>query len=271
MEKLNLSLPGLSVSHYDPIAHGRMRADTINSTPGDLTDYDCPKCRNRGFLADIREDGSLYTKDCSCMRIRRCIREMEKSGLKNSIQKMTFQAFQADADWQKTVLKAAKDYAGQNTTDWFVMCGQSGSGKTHLCTAICRQRLWAGQEVRYMSWRETVTMLKAMSLDSEKRTELMDRYRNAQILYIDDFYKCGKTDDGKSTPTQSDINLAFELINHRYINNLVTILSTERTPHELVAIDEAIGSRIIERASTHMYHINKDLKKNYRMHAIVDL
>ena len=223
METLNLHRFGQSAQPYDPIAHAKMKADTINSTPGTLTGYPCSKCLDRGFIAAIREDGSLFTTDCSCMQIRRCIREMEKSGLKNSIKKMTFDAFETTDPWQKALLEAAQKYAGEKSTGWFMMCGQPGSGKTHLCTAICRQRLLEGHEVRYMSWREGVSMLKALSLDSEKRAAQLNQYRNAEILYIDDFYKCGRGENGRTIPTQSDINLAFEVINHRYINNLIYI------------------------------------------------
>lgn len=72
-------------------------------------------------------------------------------------------------------------------------------------------------------------------------------------------------------PSQADLNLAFELINHRYINRLVTIVSTEHSPQELVSLDEATGSRIIEMAGEHVYAIAPDMKKNYRLRKIVTL
>ena len=51
MEKLNLNPFGLSGQQYDPVAIAKMKADTINSTPGNLTGHDCPKCLNRGTIA----------------------------------------------------------------------------------------------------------------------------------------------------------------------------------------------------------------------------
>lgn len=268
MEKLNLNPSGLSGQQYDPAAFAKMKADTINSTSGNLTGHDCPKCLNRGTIALPREDGSIYTEECGCMKIRRCIREMEKSGLKNIIREKTFEAYTATEPWQKAIKAGAMAFADK-LEGWLLFCGQSGSGKTHLCTAVCRHRLLTGDEVRYMPWRDKIAELKALSLDNERRAEMINGYKVAQILYIDDMYKAGRTSDGSSNPTGADVGLAFEIINYRYINHLTTIISTEKTPQELVEIDEATGSRIIEMAGGNVFSIDRDLKRNYRLRGVV--
>ena len=65
------------------------------------------------------------------------------------------------------------------------------------------------------------------------------------------------------------MGLAFEIINYRYINHLPTIVSTEKTPQELVAIDEATGSRIIELAGGNVFSVARDPKRNYRLRGVV--
>lgn len=268
MEKLNINPFGLLAQKYDPAEHGRMRAETVNKTPGTLTGHDCPKCLNRGSIAYPSENGSVFTRECDCMKIRRCIWEMERSGLKNVIQDLSFDAYIATETWQKTIKAAAMDYADK-LGGWLLFCGQSGSGKTHLCTAVCRKRLFEGDEVRYMPWRDKVSELKSMSLDNEHRAEIMASYKTAEILYIDDLFKVGKAADGSCNPTGADIGIAFEIINHRYINHLPTIISTERTPNELVEIDEATGSRIIEMAGRYVFSIAQDVRRNYRLRGVV--
>lgn len=268
MDRLNLNPFGLSGQRYDPAASAKMKADTINSTSGNLTGHDCPKCLNRGTIAIPRDDGSFYTKECDCMKIRRCVWEMERSGLKNIIREKTFEAFTTTEQWQKAIKAGAMAYA-DNSEGWLLFCGQSGSGKTHLCTAVCRHRLLAGDEVRYMPWRDKIAELKAMSLDNDRRAEIIHGYKTAQILYIDDLYKVGRAADGSSNPTGADIGLAFEIINHRYINHLSTIISTEKTPQELVEIDEATGSRVIEMAGGNVFSITRDTKRNYRLRGVV--
>ena len=269
MEKLNLNPFGLSGQRYDPAASARMKSDTINNAPGNLTGHDCPKCRNRGSIAIPRDDGSIYTKECDCMNIRRCVWEMERSGLKNIIREKTFDTYTATEPWQKVIKEKAVAYADK-LEGWLLFCGQPGSGKTHLCTAVCRQRLLAGDEVLYMPWRDKVAELKALSLDNERRFEIINAYKTAQILYIDDLFKVGKATDGSTNPTSADINLAFEIINYRYNNHLPTIISTEKTPQELWEIDEAIYGRIYERTGDdNVVLIARDMQRDYRMKGVV--
>lgn len=268
MEKLNLTYPGALAQSFDPAAFAKMKADTINNTPGDLTGHDCAKCLNRGTIAIPRDDGSFFTRECDCMKIRRCVWKMEASGLKNIIKEKTFDTFHDKETWQTTVKQGAIAYA-EKPEGWLLFCGQSGSGKTHLCTAVCRHRLLAGDEVRYMPWRDDVAQLKALALDSERRQQILKELKTTQLLYIDDLFKTGRAADGSSNPTGADISLAFEIVNYRYINHLPTIVSTEKTPEELVAIDEATGSRIVEMAEKSTYSISKKAGRNYRLRGVV--
>ena len=270
MEKLNLNPFGLSAQPFDPVAFAKLKADTVNTTPGNLTGCDCPKCLNRGNIAIPRDDGGITIRDCECMKVRKCFWEMEKSGLKNIISEKTFEAYTATEPWQKTLKAGAMAYA-QNPDGWLLFCGQPGSGKTHLCTAVTRHRLLSGDEVRYMAWRDKVAELKSLSLDSERRGEIINGYKTAQILYIDDLFKVGKAMDGSANPTGADVSLAFEIINHRYINHSPTIVSTEKTPQELVEIDEATGSRIIEMAGKNVFSISRNINRNYRLRCVNEL
>ena len=269
MEKLDLSKFGLSSAQpFDPAAHNQVRADTFNRTPGTETGYDCPKCLNRGINAYVKEDGNLAFGDCACMNVRRFLRKMEKSGLKNTIEEMTFDKFRTEEPWQEQIKTQAMDYA-EHMDGWLLFCGQPGSGKSHLCTAVCRHRLLQGTQVRYMAWRDDISRLKALSLDSEERGRLLCDLKTAPILYIDDLFKTGRATDGSDNPTGADVNLAFEVINYRYNNHLPTILSTEKTPQELLAIDEATASRIIQRAMGHTIQICRNPQRNYRLRGVV--
>ena len=67
------------------------------------------------------------------------------------------------------------------------------------------------------------------------------------------------------------MGLAFEIFNYRYNNRLSTIISTEKTPQELVEIDEATGSRIAEMCGKNIYAIRRDPKRNYRLREVMAL
>ncbi len=268
MKKLNTNPFGLSEQSYNPMDFGRMKAVDFNKKQGALTGYDCPACLNRGRIAIVKENGDVAFQECDCMKIRRCVQKMEISGLRDVIKSYTFDAYQAEDDWQATVKQGAMAYA-DNPEGWLLFCGQSGSGKTHLCTAVCCQLLQAGEEVRYMPWRQDIRELKGKAKDPAAQAEALKRYQDAPILYIDDLFKVRKTADGLCTPSDADVHLAFDVINYRYTKRLPTIISTEISPAELVEIDEATGGRIVEMAQGHTYCIEKKTGRNYRLRNVV--
>ena len=76
------------------------------------------------------------------------------------------------------------------------------------------------------------------------------------VLYIDDMLK------GRLTET--DVNVMYEIVNYRYMNNLPLIISTEKNLDELLVFDEATGSRIIEMCIGNIIYLEgKEL--NYRL------
>jgi DNA replication protein DnaC len=189
---------------------------------------------------------------------------MKRSGLKDIIKDYTFDKFIDTEPWQKAVKAAAMEYA-KHPEGWFFLGGQSGAGKTHLCTAICREFLLAGKQVRYMLWRDDIVKIKGAVTDSVEYSNAIDKYKRVDVLYIDDLFKTGKAaDNSVQKPTAADINVAFEIINYRYNNpSLLTIISSELTEDELMDIDEAIGGRIYERAKSISIAKNRD--RNYRI------
>lgn len=252
------------------------RADNFNRSPGDLNEvdgYDCQVCHNKGvIMLVVAPSGrwSTATKDCRCMKTRKTIRQMQRSGLKNVIRDLTFSKFEATEPWQKTLKQAAMDYAA-NPAGWFYIGGQSGIGKSHLCTAICREFLLAGREVKYMLWRDEVTRLKALVTDGDEYHKLMDTYKRIEVLYIDDLFKTGRDkDNNPQRPTAADINVAFEIINARSLDpKLLTVISSECTTNDLLDIDEATGGRICEKAQ--VFSIAPDRTKNYRLRKVTEL
>lgn len=260
----------------NPRDYEQFKVDGLNAAEGSrhLEDgYDCKLCKNKGYVVKLMEnDGHFHqvVYDCRCVETRNSIMRMKRSGLKDIIKDYTFDKFVASEPWQKAIKEAAQEYA-KNPEGWFALCGQSGSGKTHLCTAICREFLLSGRRVRYMLWRDDVVRIKNSVNDSEEYSKAIDEFKTVDVLYIDDLFKTGKAPDGSQLKiTGADVNVAFEIINYRYNNpNLLTIISSELSEDELLDVDEAIGGRIYERART--FTIAKDRKRNYRIRRAVTL
>lgn len=255
-----------------PEEYEQSRVDDMNAIQGDRDKedgYDCPICKNKGFIYKVTNDNGRVSHTsyfCKCYQIRSTILKMRRSGLKDVIKDCTFNKWIASEDWQKTIKAAAMEYAA-NPQKWFFIGGQSGCGKSHLCTAICRElMLKHSKQVQYMQWREDAVKLKALTNDPERREPLVDSFKLAEVLYIDDLFKTGKNPDGgEMRPTSADVNLAFEILNFRYNKpDSLTIISSELCTEDLIDIDEATGSRIFERAKAFSFAIAKDKKKNYR-------
>lgn len=234
-----------------------LKADTLNQAPGSLGEIDCHICKNKGYVAvaDSAHE-TVVTKRCECMTRRENLRRLRKSGLMDMLKQYTFAAYKADEPWQRQIKDKALDYVQNGYGKWFVIAGTPGSGKTHICTAICGALIDGGKSVRYMLWRSEAPRLKALVNDREAYERTMAAYRHADVLYIDDFFK--------GTVSDADINLAFELLNDRYnARKTMTIISGEKTIELLLGIDEAVGSRIYERSKG--YCIKTPDRKNQRL------
>ena len=241
-------------------------ARVCNELEGKLTGYDCAKCKNKGYIYRVEERVDSYGKPyyaeiackCECMRVRDELRRIHNSGLSKLLKRYTFKAYEATEDWQQYALKEACAFA-KEPDGWFYYGGQPGCGKTHICTAIVGYLLKQGRAAKYMLWQDDITKIKQAVNDGELYDAIINSYKTADILYIDDFFKTRRGD----FVSTADVNATFKIINYRYNEELPTIISSELSLQQIVEIDEALGSRIAEMAN-HKIFIERDPKKNYR-------
>lgn len=253
--KIDLQPPeGLDLSQIP----SRSPAERVNDLPGSLNlkdGIDCPLCKNKGYIAVDTPDGDFYTQDCECRKRRVAYRKLKASGLEDLIRIYSFKSFQTPDPWSRKVKETAGAYVTAGGAPWFAISGSPGTGKTHICTAVCRRLLRDGARVRYMLWREEAPALKAIANDPAYEPRFRE-LAGAEVLYIDDFLK-GKI-------TDADMNLAFALINARYnARSKRTILSSELSLAEISRLDPAVSERIYQRARGYILHAPRDAK-NWR-------
>lgn len=248
-------------------------AEGLNQELGrehEVDGYNCEKCRNRGYVYYAK--GIYVTRgNCECWTARQSIRRMQKSGLGNVIGKYTFPLYKAETEWQKTIKATAEAFLQDDQAQWFFIGGASGSGKSHICTAICRNLL-ATKTVHYMMWEDESVELKGMITDAESYFPRLNRLKEVDVLYIDDFFsgrkkrKNAKGEIEVALPTFADVRLAREIINHRYVNGKTTIISSEWKSDEIAdEIDVALGGRIIEKCGKYCLNVGRGPDKNYRL------
>ena len=262
MQIVNSQIGNRQVESYNPDKMEELRVKRFNAEIGSLKGYDCEKCKNKGFVGYLDENGKFAAKICECDKVRNSLTKIRKSGLEELLKEYTFDKYDATENWQKEIKKRALAFIEDNYKKWFYIGGQVGSGKTFICTAIADEFLKRNKQVVYMKWKEEIVPLKANKTNYDEYGKRMDELSNAEVLYIDDLFK---TEKGKQ-PSPADVDVAFELLNYRYNKpDLITIISSEIMIKDLLSIDEAVGSRIYQRAKEYQVNIAPDIKKNLRL------
>lgn len=205
---------------------------------------------------------------CRCQQQKKLEKLFKASKITPAFQRKKFENFNFD-DASASVRKmfeTAKTYAEkfsevkEQENNWLAFLGQPGSGKTHLLIAIANSLLEQGYSVLYFQHVEGFTELRDALRESgeDSAAAKIAEVKKAPVLLWDDLFK------GRETPTPWALEVVFEIVNYRYLNCLPTLFSSERLPQELLEIDEAIASRILERAKGRTVVITEQ-GANYRL------
>src|SRR5881409_3177861 len=125
-----------------------------------------------------------------------------------------------------------------------ILCGPSGTGKSHLAVAIAYRAIQNGYEALFTSAAE---MIEALSV-ATRRGELvatLARYAHPSVLVIDEV--------GYLTVGSDAANLMFQVVNERYLHHRPMLFTTNKplAAWGLVLHDpdlaEAILDRVLER------------------------
>ena len=227
------------------------------------SNYKCEKCSDTGFVRTERG----YTR-CSCYEDDYISRLWTNFGVNPEDVKLL-----RDYEPYNEVTKKAKTQAAEYITKFdkldkgtnFVLMGQAGGGKTHIVLAIGKALLERKIKVIYMPYLEAIRELKANAMDDEYYNKLINRYKAAEILIIDDLFK-DKVKKGRLTAelTEADMRHIYPILNYRYSNKFSTLISTECTPQMLLTLDGALAGRILERCGKE-FGIVFNNQCNYRL------
>lgn len=234
--------------------------DDENKKPGKLNEQDgidCPICKNRGYITVLVGDPEtdpfpdMAQRWCKCMERRKIVWRANDSGMGPMLGRK-FSEFKASEPWQKEMKQKAIDYA-KHPGGWFTAVGQIGSGKTMIASCVANQLLRDGYKLIVKSWPELV---REAGVDWYSEKEALKKYQQIECLFIDDFLK--------TKPNDRALDIAFELLDYRYRNNMLTLLTSEKSPNDISAYDSAIWSRIRQASGSHITIIAGDNGKDQR-------
>ncbi|MGD8230330.1 MAG: ATP-binding protein, partial [Desulfobacteraceae bacterium] len=240
----------------------RRKRDQINTSRADTDTWSganaeetpsgpvCPVCGGFGFVyVDVPVGHPDFGKavPCRCAQEefeRECQARLQRYSNLGSLTRFTFasllpQGRSTEPQNQQRfslTLEAAKAFAVE-PKGWLVLIGPGGSGKTHLAAAIANERINNGYPAFFQSVPDLLDHLRsAFSPDSEiPYDELFERVRNVPLLVLDDL--------GAQTSTPWTMEKLDQLLNHRFNNELPTVITTSTPVAEL---EESLRSRLTD-------------------------
>lgn len=254
----------------------QMKVKAWNALPGATVaadgHYHCSLCNNKGIYAYLDADpctGRMREmhRECDCKKKRHVLRGLIASGLGSAVKNCTFDKYQTRDAWQASI-KANAEQFPQSGAQCFFIGGQTGAGKTHLCTAIAMQLFEQGKDLRYMIWPKELPVINGLINEADKYSALMAELETVDVLYIDDLFQNGCEGGRLRAPSGPETKRAFEILNQRFLDPAkVTIISSEFTLQDVELIHPSVAGRINEKANDGEYIINisRDPAKNWRM------
>lgn len=226
------------------------------SLKGDCKDEKCQcvVCKGTEFVE--MEDGRY--RFCDCYYRKMSEKRIEKSGLKEVFDSFRFDNFIVGDESTRKAKQQAIEFAEKTDSSGLLVVGRSGSGKSHLCIAICSELIKKSKDVLFVNYLELVDSIKRYSLDQEERIKAMRKVQSVEVLYIDDLFKKKYSD--------ADVAIIYEIMNHRNLSHKVTIITSEMDVKMLLSLDEATAGRIIEHCG--LENIIKLETSNKRLHKI---
>ena len=196
-------------------------------------DPNCPICGGIGYLRrDLPIDHPDFGKivPCSCRSEEitqsarsRLFRMSSLEALKN----LRFDNFekrgrvglgQLQADSIENAYNQARNFA-DNQEGWLLMLGRFGSGKTHLAAAIANHAIETGTSTLFLTVPDLLDWLRyAYSGVDMSFEERFEEIREISLLILDDF--------GTQNATPWAQEKIFQIMNHRYINKLPTVVTS---------------------------------------------
>ncbi len=220
--------------------------------------YTCEQCKDRGFI---------NRTPCSCYKQKKFELGSKLSNLHHLMRFENFENFDyslySDSeleeghflkspsihslrDYMYSVVHFLKLFVEDENVGVYIY-GDTGVGKTYLCSSICKYAVEKGLSVEYYSMKALVDILDNYRFNNNSKFSKPeeDKYKKAyenlsklDILILDDL--------GSELRSKNMISELFYIINERMALNKKTIISSNLSLEELAGVyEERTASRIL--------------------------
>ena len=194
---------------------------------------ECPVCQGFGFYTlevpvDHPDFGMAITCECRQRIYRqRTLERIHALSYLEAVRDKTFSLFQAEpcgytAAARASLLEAhqaCRAFADQ-PSGWIVLSGITGSGKTHLASAVANELVDAETPVLMLTVPSLLDRLRATFAPDAPHSfsEMYNLVESVDVLVLDDLGA------QRSTPWATD--KLFQLLNERHVRELPTVITT---------------------------------------------
>jgi DNA replication protein DnaC len=204
----------------------------------------CTECDGAGFfVAAVAVGDPRFGQliPCRCKleeRQHRQAAQLKQLSNLGAFQEQTFDTFDPDVPGVRKAFLRAVDFARQ-PRGWLLLFGPCGVGKSHLAAAAANQALAGGYRVLFTVVPDLLDHLRATfgpssEVGYDERFELV---RTVPLLVLDDL--------GTESATAWAREKLYQILNHRYNQDLPTTITSNRSPDSL---EPRVLSRMYQRA-----------------------
>jgi DNA replication protein DnaC len=243
MDAIKKLIPGVEASHFKSEIkicdiHGEYESKYIQMISG-MVPSKCPLCTAEEKKKD---EDDLILQDWD-KRSRNISMNFVESSLPPRFQHKTLDKYQFVSDGSRRALSTCEKYAinfkGRlESGGGLIMCGQAGTGKTHLAAGIINKINAKRFTSAFMSVLSATRHVKATYSKDNRLTEAeaISHFIGPDLLVLDEV--------GVQFGSEAEKIILFEIINQRYQHVKPTILISNLTLKEL---SEYIGERVVDR------------------------
>ncbi len=212
----------LTCEKHGPYVNNQLILHHPDGTETLLPLLGCPECRKEEEYAAMKEQ----------LRESMNAQKLKNSGIPQKFSACTLRGFSTIDDNQdfvdeKTFIRDKCVSFVRDEIRSVVLLGSTGLGKTHLVAAMLRGAITTGREALYVVERKIYRDIHESYLgrkDLPTEGQVIAKYSNVDVLGIDEI--------GRSSWTEHEAQILYEIIDNRDADNKKTILAGNITPPE---------------------------------------
>ena len=223
--------------------HGKRNVTVVHLTAR-WADPSCDECARYRESEEVSRESQRSARQSKEAKEHLIRKQLAKSAIPARFENRTFDNYTADGEAGAKALRVSREYATEfcerlKLGSSLILCGNAGTGKTHLACAIAQHIMKThAMSAQYMTVGRAFRMVKDTYRRDSGRTEqeVLSVFAAPDLLILDEI--------GVQYGSDTEKNILFEIVNERYEALKPTILISNLALKELT---EYAGERVIDR------------------------